>query len=117
LLVHVASTLARTGMVHLGTPIHVADATRITLAELVDFRDEVERYTRQDAMILLALPALTENVTSLSLAQFTDLAMLLVLLNHMSIVDGKKTVERIGAGRFLGSAILRLPEPGTSKRA
>jgi hypothetical protein len=97
-------------MVHLGSPIHVADATRITLAQLADFTAELGHYAQQNAMILIALPALTENVTSFSLAQSADVAVLLVLLQRMAIVEAKKTVERVGAQRFIGSVVLRLDE-------
>ena len=107
MLVQVAVTLARTGMVHLGTPIHVADATRITLAQLAAFTDELEHYAKQNAMILIALPALSENVTSFSLAQSADLSVLLVLMQQMAVAEAKKTVERVGAQRFLGSVVLR----------
>jgi hypothetical protein len=107
LLVQVAVTLARTGMVHLGTPIHVADATRITLAQLASFSEELDHYSQQNAIILIALPALSENVTSFSLAQSADVSLLLVLLQQMAVVEAKKTVERVGAQRFLGSVILR----------
>lgn len=107
LLVKVAVTLARTGMVHLGTPIHVADATRITLAQLADFTEELEHYGQQNGMILIALPALSDNVTSFSLAQSADQSLLLVLLQHMAIAEAKKTIDRIGQQRFIGSVVLR----------
>lgn len=107
LLVRTAVTLARTGMVHLGTPIHVADATRITLAQLADFREELQQYERQNAMMLIVLAAFSENVTSFSLAQSADLSLLLVLLRRMSGAEAKKTVERLGAQKFVGSVALR----------
>lgn len=107
MLVHAAVTLARTGMVHLGTPIHVADATRITLAQLAAFTDELEHYAQQNSMIVLALPALGDNVTSLSLAQSADKSLLMVLMEKMAIADAKKTVEKVGAQRFIGSVVLK----------
>jgi hypothetical protein len=105
----VAVMLARTGEVHLNCPIHVADATRLTLAELIPFSEEVEYYTRRQEIILVALPALSENVTAMQLAQGADAALLVVLLRHMSIAHGKQTVESVGAQRFVGSALLRAP--------
>jgi hypothetical protein len=116
MLVQVAVTLARTGMVHLGTPIHVADATRITLAQLAAFTDELEHYAQQNSMILIALPALSENVTSFSLAQSADLSLLLVLLQQMAVSEARKTVERVGAQRFIGSVVLRPGEWATPKQ-
>src|SRR5687768_9332293 len=40
----VAVILSRTGMVHLGAPIQVADATKILLPQLAPFLEEVNRY-------------------------------------------------------------------------
>lgn len=105
-MVQIAYSLAHTGMMHLGTPVHVADATRITLAQLVGFTEELEQ-AKQSGMVLLALSALDENVTSLSLARSTDFALLCVVLRQMAAADGKQTVERIGKDRFLGSAVFR----------
>lgn len=116
MLVQVAVTLARTGMVHLGAPIHVADATRITLAQLAAFTAELEHYAQQNAMILIALPAFSENVTSFSLAQSADLSLLLVLLQHMAVAEAKKTVDRVGAQRFIGSVVLRPGDLPSAKR-
>jgi hypothetical protein len=106
-IVDLAMTLAHTGMLHLGQPIHVADATRITLPQLVQFSEEIEHYTAGTGMIILALAALSENVTSLSLAQSADCALLCVLLEQMATADAKKTIESIGQKRFIGSAVFK----------
>ncbi len=108
-MLQIAVTLAHTGMVHLGAPIHVADATRITLAQLVPFSEELTLHMRDTEMMLLALSALTENVTSISLAKAADAALLCVVLGDMSTSDAKKTVAQIGANHFIGSAVFRLP--------
>lgn len=107
LTLQVAVGLAHTGMTHLSIPIHVADATRVTLQQLVPFLDEVRAYTEDAGMILVALPPVDESVTSVSLAQAADCALLCVQLGHMSTSDAKKTVERIGHQRFIGSAVFR----------
>ena len=108
LTLQIAVTLAHTGMVHLGAPIHVADGTRLSLGELVPFSEEVTRYTsEQSGMILIALGAISENVTSVSLAQSADSCLLCVLLGKMAIAESKKTLARIGPSRFVGSVVLR----------
>lgn len=108
LTLHIAVTLAHTGMVHLGAPIHVADATRLSLGELVPFSEEVTRYTAETGgMILVALPPISDNVTAVSLAQAADRCLLCVMLGKMSIADSKKTLARIGQSRFVGSVVLR----------
>jgi hypothetical protein len=106
-MVQIAVTLAHTGMTHLGTPIHVADATRISLAQLTQFSEELAQYGREDGIVLVALSALTESVTSLPLAQAADKVLLCVLKGRMAMDEGKKTVERVGKKRFIGSAVFR----------
>jgi len=108
-MLQIAVTLAHTGMVHLGAPIHVADATRITLSQLVPFSEELAWHMRETEMMLLALSALSENVTSISLAKTADCALLCVVLGQMSTADAKKTVAQVGASHFIGSAVFRLP--------
>ena len=108
LTLHIAVTLAHTGMVHLGAPIHVADATRLSLGELVPFSEEVTRYTAETGgMILIALPPIADNVTAVSLAQQADRCLLCVLLGKMSLSASKKTLAKIGQERFVGSVVLR----------
>jgi hypothetical protein len=101
----IAVTLARTGMVHLGSPVQVADATRVPLAYLTQFTEEVRRCTRAGDLILVALASIEENPLTTSIAQASDAALLCVLLEHMPSSHAKKTVAQIGAPRFVGSAI------------
>jgi len=112
----VANTLARTGMSHLNAPFHVADATRLPLAHLVSFAEELKNYTKEGEFVLVALAAATVNPITISLAQSADAALLCVLMEEMSSADAKKTVKRIGAARFLGSAVFypsNLPRYGS----
>lgn len=109
MMVQIALSLAHTGMTHLGTPIHVADGTRISLAQLSQFSEELDHYGRQNGLVLVALSALSDNVTSLSIAQAADWVLLCVLLRKMSMDESKKTIESIGKSRFIGSAVFRSP--------
>lgn len=101
----VAVILSRTGMVHLGSPIQVADATQIPLPQLTQFLDEVSRFARNGERIVVALPPAAKSPVTVSIAQATDAALLCVMLDRMSSSAAKKTVAQIGASRFVGSAI------------
>ncbi|MES1174364.1 MAG: hypothetical protein ABUL62_08540 [Myxococcales bacterium] len=101
----VAVALSRTGMVHLGSPIQVADATRIQLGDLNPFIDEVRRCTRNGDRLLVALPPLEGNPITGSIVQAADAAMLCVQLDRMKTSEAQKTVRQVGASRFIGSAI------------
>jgi hypothetical protein len=102
--VQIAVSLARTGMMHLGVPIHVADGTRVPLAQLMQFVQEIQYHSRSGDLVLVALAPPSENPTAVSLAKTTDQAMLCVLLNRMNMADVKRSVDQIGHKQFLGSA-------------
>ena len=101
----IAVILSRTGMVHLGSPVQVADATHVSLSQLTAFFSEVERSTRQGERLLIALPPAGENAITASIAQAADAALLCILNQRMSSGAAKRTIKLIGASRFLGSAI------------
>lgn len=103
----VAVALSRTGMVHLGSPIQVADATRIPLNQLTPFLDEVRRCTSTGERLLVALPPTGTSPISAAIVQSTDAAVLCVLVDRMTSAQAKRTVKLVGASRFLGSAIFR----------
>jgi hypothetical protein len=101
----VAMILSRTGMVHLGRPVQVADATHVPLNQLTAFFSAVERSTGHGERLLVALPAADKNAITASIARSSDAALLCVLNEKMSSSDAKRTVNLVGASRFLGSAI------------
>jgi hypothetical protein len=103
----IAVCLSRTGMVHLGSPIQVADATQVPLNQLTVFLNEVRRCTSSGERLLVALPAPAGSPVATSIALSTDAAVLCVLVERMSSVQAKRTVKQIGASRFLGSALFR----------
>jgi hypothetical protein len=100
----VAMTLSRTGMVHLGSPVQVADATQVQLNQLSGFLGEVQRTTNDGARLLIALPPAGSAITG-AIAQAADAAVLCVLLERMSTTEAKRTVKLVGASRFVGAAI------------
>jgi hypothetical protein len=102
--VRIAVSLARTGMMHLGVPIQVADGTRVPLAQLQQFVQEIQHHSRSGDLVLVALAPPAENPTTVSLAKTTDQALLCVLLRKMNMADARKAVGQIGARQFLGAA-------------
>lgn len=105
LTLRVAVMLSRTGMLHLGSPVQVADGTRVSLVHLSSFIEQVRRCTSDGEPILVALSALSASPVALSLAQSTDAALLAVVFEEMALSDARSTVAQLGANRFIGSAI------------
>jgi hypothetical protein len=101
----VAMLLSRTGMVHLGRPVQVADATHVPLNQLTSFFNEVARSTDQGERLLVALPPAGKNAITVEIAQASDAVVLCVMNQRMTGNAAKRTVKLIGASRFVGSAI------------
>jgi hypothetical protein len=92
-------------MVHLGSPIQVADATRVPLNQLTAFQNEIRRCSDNGERVLIALPPAASSPVTSAIAQSVDAAVLCVLLERMPSAQAKRTVNIVGASRFLGSAI------------
>jgi hypothetical protein len=101
----VAMLLSRTGMVHLGRPVQVADATHVPLNQLTAFFNEVARSTGQGERLLVALPPAGKNAIAVEIAQASDAAVLCILNQKMTTSAAKRTVKLVGASRFVGSAV------------
>jgi len=103
----IAMTLARTGIMHLGVPIQVADGTQIQLSNVTQFLEEVRRLREDGDLILIAVAASRESPVTTSLAQAADAALLCVVLEKMGWGEARETVRNIGHQRFLGSVLFR----------
>jgi hypothetical protein len=103
----IAMTLARTGIMHLGVPIQVADGTQIQLSNVAQFLEEVRRLRQNGDLILIAVAASKESPVTRSLAQAADAAILCVMLEKMGWGEARETVRTIGRERFIGSVLFR----------
>jgi hypothetical protein len=113
----VAVILSRTGMVHLGSPIQVGDATQVPLSQLSPFLQQVTDYTRNGERIILALPPASKSPVTKSIVQASDATLLCVLLEKMSFFQARKTVDQMGANNFLGSAIFHPNQIEATRRS
>lgn len=104
----IAVALARTGSMHLGVLLRIADATQVPLAHLMQFMTELESMTRAGDLVMVALGPLLQHPTTVAVAQACDQALLCVPLGVSQIADAKRTISQIGARRFLGSVVFRL---------
>ncbi|HMJ14618.1 MAG TPA: hypothetical protein VK524_24575, partial [Polyangiaceae bacterium] len=81
------------------------DGTQIPLVHLAQFQAEVARLKGDKELVLIALAPINDNPITVPLAQAADAAVLCIVLNAMSFSSAKKTVERVGQARFIGSAV------------
>jgi hypothetical protein len=106
---NIAVSLARTGTLHLGMPIHVADATRVPLSQMIELMNEVRRFIAAGDLVIMALAPISESPVAVSLAQSADSALICVMYEKMAVSDAKNTVNHIGAQKLIGSAVFHPP--------
>src|SRR5262249_26850493 len=80
-LMNFAIAWARAGMTHIGVPIRAVNATRVTLARLMDFNEQLQRVVRYGDFALIAVPPTADNVVAVQLAQAADVAVMCVAMN------------------------------------
>jgi hypothetical protein len=107
LTIKVAMTLARTGMIQLPSPIHVADAIDVDLSKIAVFIEEIKQCQQVGDRIVLALAPVSENPVSELLAQHADCSLLCIMFEQMAAADAKRTIAKIGKERFIGTTIFR----------
>jgi hypothetical protein len=102
-----AVMLSRTGMTHIGEPIQVADGTQIPLNQLNPFLAEVRACTEGGQRVIVALAPAGSNATTASIAKASDGVVMCVMMERMKSRDAQRTLELVGASRFLGSVMVR----------
>jgi len=102
----IAMSLARTGMVHLGAQVHVADATTLSLGSNAQFLAQVRETTRSGP-VLIALASASESSVTVPLARDANASILCISVGKMRVSDAKKTIREIGKQQFIGSAAFR----------
>lgn len=103
----VARALVSVGSSHLGAPIRLDDATKITIAALGACLRGLTGPRESAARVIVALGSVLENPASLAVAQAADAAILCLVLGDSSISEAERTIEEVGRARFVGSLILR----------
>ena len=111
-LVDIAEVLARTGMSHLGKPIRVVDATRVSLSQLVGFTEQLRRCVEFGDLVFVVVRPTDNNPVAVQLAQAADAAILCVAM-RMKKADAVQRLEAVGRARFVGSIILESPSDPT----
>jgi hypothetical protein len=101
----IAVSLARTGMMHLGVPIRVVDATRVPLKQMMQLIDEVNNCIASGDLVIIALSTTAESPITVSVARAADSALLCIMMERMAIADAKSTVDHVGQQKFIGSAV------------
>ncbi len=90
----------------LGQELTVFDARNLGLKDMGRMLAQIQSITSRGKRCIVVLKLVTENATTVPMAQNVDAALLGVFIGETSVVASSRTVEEVGRAKFLGSVVL-----------
>ena len=90
----------------LGQELTVFDARALGLKDMGRMLAQIQSITSRGKRCIVVLKLVTENATTVPMAQNVDAALLGVFIGETSVVASSRTVEEVGRAKFLGSVVL-----------
>lgn len=90
----------------LGQELTVFDARNLGLKDMGRMLAQIQSITSRGKRCIVVLKLVTENATTVPMAQNVDAALLGVFIGETSVVAASRTVEEVGRAKFLGSVVL-----------
>lgn len=90
----------------LGQELTVFDARGLGLKDMGRMLAQIQSITSRGKRCIVVLKLVTENATTVPMAQNVDAALLGVFIGETSVVASSRTVEEVGRAKFLGSVVL-----------
>ncbi len=90
----------------LGQELTVFDARSLGLKDMGRMLAQIQSITSRGKRCIVVLKLVTENATTVPMAQNVDAALLGVFIGETSVVASSRTVEEVGRAKFLGSVVL-----------
>ena len=90
----------------LGQELTVFDARNLGLKDMGRMLAQVQSITSRGKRCIVVLKLVTENATTVPMAQNVDAALLGVFIGETSVVAASRTVDEVGRAKFLGSVVL-----------
>ncbi len=90
----------------LGQELTVFDARSLGLKDMGRMLAQIQSITSRGKRCIVVLKLVTENATTVPMAQNVDAALLGVFIGETSAVASTRTVEEVGRAKFLGSVVL-----------
>lgn len=104
-LLEVANGMARLAA-ELGQELVVIDGRDMGLKDIPRVQEQVRSITNRGKRCLVVLKAVSENATTVPLAQNLDSALLGVFIGETTTVAAARCLDEIGRSKFLGSIVL-----------
>ncbi len=67
---------------------------------------QIQSVTTRSKRCIVVLKLVTENATTVPMAQNVDAALLGVFVGETSVLSASRTIEEVGRAKFLGSVVL-----------
>lgn len=90
----------------LGQELTVFDARTLGLKDMGRMLAQIQSITSRGKRCIVVLKLVTENATTVPMAQNVDAALLGVFIGETSVIGASRTVEEVGRPKFLGSVVL-----------
>ena len=104
-LLEIAHGMARLAS-DLGQELTVFDARALGLKDMQRMLSQVQSITSRGKKCIVVLKLVTENPTTVPMAQNIDAALLGVFIGETSVVAASRTIDEGGRQKFLGSVVL-----------
>lgn len=90
----------------LGQELTVFDARNLGLKDMGRMLAQIQSITSRGKRCIVVLKLVTENATTVPMAQNVDAALLGVFIGETSVIAASRTVDEVGRPKFLGSVVL-----------
>ena len=104
-ILEIAHGMARLAS-ELGQELTVFDARNLGLKDMGRMLAQIQSITSRGKRCIVVLKLVTENATTVPMAQNVNAALLGVFIGETSVVASSRTVEEVGRAKFLGSVVL-----------
>ncbi len=90
----------------LGQELTVFDARNLGLKDMGRMLAQIQSITSRGKRCIVVLKLVTENATTVPMAQNVDAALLGVFIGETSVIAASRTVDEVGRPKVLGSVVL-----------
>ena len=104
-ILEIAHGMARLAS-ELGQELTVFDARSLGLKDMGRMLAQIQSITSRGKRCIVVLKLVTENATTVPMAQNVDAALLGVFIGETSVVASSRTIDEVGRAKFLGSVVL-----------
>jgi hypothetical protein len=102
----IAESLAAMGRVHGERPVTLINAAGVEIANVQAVTDAIAASVGRGDRVIVAVGSVTEQPSSVAIAQATSAALLIVRLGESHLDAAESALLAVGRDRFLGSVVL-----------